>query len=80
LELCIERHAVLATDGDARSFENPRRHSGKGARILRAACRDGSRDPILSGAAVSDPQLHSLHTQVAGMRGPRYLHTSPSMR
>jgi len=33
--------------------------------------------PILSGAAVSDPQLHSLHTQVAGMRGPRYLHTSP---
>jgi lysyl-tRNA synthetase class 2 len=33
--------------------------------------------PILSGAAVSDPQLHSLHTQVAGLRGPRYLHTSP---
>jgi lysyl-tRNA synthetase class 2 len=33
--------------------------------------------PQLSAAAVSDPQLHSLATQVAGARGPRYLHTSP---
>jgi lysyl-tRNA synthetase class 2 len=33
--------------------------------------------PQLSAAAVSDPQLHSLITQVAGTRGPRYLHTSP---
>jgi lysyl-tRNA synthetase class 2 len=33
--------------------------------------------PILSAAAVSDPQLQSLHTQVTGMAGPRYLQTSP---
>jgi lysyl-tRNA synthetase class 2 len=33
--------------------------------------------PHLSAAAVSDPQLHSLVTQVAGLRGARYLHTSP---
>jgi elongation factor P--(R)-beta-lysine ligase len=33
--------------------------------------------PILSGAAVSDPQLHSLRTQVAGLRNARYLQTSP---
>jgi elongation factor P--(R)-beta-lysine ligase len=33
--------------------------------------------PILSAAAVSDPQLQSLHTQVAGIVEPRYLHTSP---
>ena len=33
--------------------------------------------PILSAAAVSDPQLQSLHTQVAGIANPRYLQTSP---
>jgi lysyl-tRNA synthetase class 2 len=33
--------------------------------------------PILSAAAVSDPQLQSLHTQVAGIAKPRYLQTSP---
>jgi elongation factor P--(R)-beta-lysine ligase len=33
--------------------------------------------PILSSAAVSDPQLQSLHTQVAGIAEPRYLQTSP---
>jgi elongation factor P--(R)-beta-lysine ligase len=33
--------------------------------------------PILSAAAVSDPQLQSLHTQVAGIAAPRYLQTSP---
>jgi elongation factor P--(R)-beta-lysine ligase len=33
--------------------------------------------PILSAAAVSDPQLQSLHTQVAGIATPRYLQTSP---
>jgi elongation factor P--(R)-beta-lysine ligase len=33
--------------------------------------------PILSAAAVSDPQLRSLHTQVAGIAEPRYLQTSP---
>jgi lysyl-tRNA synthetase class 2 len=33
--------------------------------------------PVLSAAAVSDPQLHSLRTQVAGLSGARYLHTSP---
>jgi elongation factor P--(R)-beta-lysine ligase len=33
--------------------------------------------PILSAAAVSDPQLQSLRTQVAGIVAPRYLHTSP---
>jgi lysyl-tRNA synthetase class 2 len=33
--------------------------------------------PILSAAAVSDPQLQSLHTQVAGIAEPRYLQTSP---
>ena len=32
--------------------------------------------PILSGAAVSDPQLHSLSTRVCGRREARYLHTS----
>ncbi len=33
--------------------------------------------PILSGAGVSDPQLHSLITRLAGSSGPRYLQTSP---
>jgi elongation factor P--(R)-beta-lysine ligase len=33
--------------------------------------------PILSAAAVSDPQIESLHTQVAGIAGRRYLCTSP---
>ena len=33
--------------------------------------------PILSAAAVSDPQLHSLRTEIAGVSGARYLHTSP---
>jgi elongation factor P--(R)-beta-lysine ligase len=33
--------------------------------------------PILSAAAVSDPQIESLVTAVAGMTGPHYLHTSP---
>ena len=33
--------------------------------------------PILSGAAVTDPQLHSLSTEVAGTHGARYLQTSP---
>jgi elongation factor P--(R)-beta-lysine ligase len=33
--------------------------------------------PILSAATVSDPQLQSLHTQVAGIAAPRYLQTSP---
>ena len=33
--------------------------------------------PILSAAAVSDPQIESLATRVAGMPGSRYLHTSP---
>jgi lysyl-tRNA synthetase class 2 len=33
--------------------------------------------PILSAAAVSDPQLHSLKTKVAGTHGARYLQTSP---
>lgn len=33
--------------------------------------------PILSGAAVTDPQLHSLTTEVAGTHGVRYLQTSP---
>jgi lysyl-tRNA synthetase class 2 len=33
--------------------------------------------PILSAAAVSDPQIESLTTQVAGLPAPRYLCTSP---
>jgi len=33
--------------------------------------------PILSAAAVSDPQIESLTTQVAGMAAPSYLCTSP---
>jgi elongation factor P--(R)-beta-lysine ligase len=33
--------------------------------------------PILSAAAVSDPQLQSLYTQVVGIAEPRYLQTSP---
>lgn len=33
--------------------------------------------PILSGAGVSDPQLHSLITQLAGAPGACYLQTSP---
>ena len=33
--------------------------------------------PILSAAAVSDPQLESLATHIAGMPGEFYLHTSP---
>jgi lysyl-tRNA synthetase class 2 len=33
--------------------------------------------PILSAAAVSDPQIESLTTQVAGMPGPKFLCPSP---
>ena len=33
--------------------------------------------PILSAAAVSDPQIESLSTRVAGMAAPLYLCTSP---
>jgi elongation factor P--(R)-beta-lysine ligase len=33
--------------------------------------------PILSAAAVSDPQIESLNTQIAGIAGRRYLCTSP---
>src|SRR5258708_31281494 len=33
--------------------------------------------PILSAGAVSDPQIESLTTRVAGMTGPSYLSTSP---
>ncbi|HLZ98830.1 MAG TPA: amino acid--tRNA ligase-related protein, partial [Steroidobacteraceae bacterium] len=33
--------------------------------------------PILSAGAVSDPQIESLTTRVAGMAGPSYLSTSP---
>jgi lysyl-tRNA synthetase class 2 len=33
--------------------------------------------PILSAAAVSDPQIESLATQIAGLAGPRYLAPSP---
>jgi len=33
--------------------------------------------PILSGAAVSDPQIESLATRIAGMPGPAYLCPSP---
>jgi lysyl-tRNA synthetase class 2 len=33
--------------------------------------------PILSAAAVSDPQLESLATRIAGLPGEFYLHTSP---
>jgi len=33
--------------------------------------------PILSAAAVSDPQIESLSTQIAGIAGRRYLCTSP---
>jgi elongation factor P--(R)-beta-lysine ligase len=33
--------------------------------------------PILSAAAVSDPQIESLATQIAGMRAPAYLCPSP---
>ncbi len=33
--------------------------------------------PVLSAAAVSDPQIESLSTQVAGMEAPAYLCTSP---
>ena len=33
--------------------------------------------PILSAGAVSDPQIESLATRVAGMPGPSYLSTSP---
>lgn len=33
--------------------------------------------PVLSAAAVSDPQIESLQTEVAGLGGPRYLGTSP---
>ncbi|HWZ92392.1 MAG TPA: EF-P lysine aminoacylase EpmA [Polyangiaceae bacterium] len=33
--------------------------------------------PILSAGAVSDPQIESLATRVAGMTGPSYLSTSP---
>jgi lysyl-tRNA synthetase class 2 len=33
--------------------------------------------PILSAAAVSDPQIESLATQIAGLPGPRYLCPSP---
>src|ERR1700731_4052252 len=33
--------------------------------------------PILSAGAVSDPQIESLATRVAGMTGPSYLGTSP---
>src|ERR1700719_4462333 len=33
--------------------------------------------PILSAAAVSDPQIESLATRVAGMAAPAYLCTSP---
>jgi elongation factor P--(R)-beta-lysine ligase len=33
--------------------------------------------PILSAAAVSDPQIESLHTRIAGLAAPLYLCTSP---
>ena len=33
--------------------------------------------PILSAAAVSDPQIESLATQIAGLPGRRYLCPSP---
>src|ERR1700730_15575312 len=33
--------------------------------------------PILSAGAVSDPQIESLATRIAGMPGPSYLSTSP---
>ena len=33
--------------------------------------------PILSAAAVSDPQIESLSTRIAGLPGPRYLCPSP---
>jgi lysyl-tRNA synthetase class 2 len=33
--------------------------------------------PLLSAAAVTDPQLHSLKTEVAGTHSARYLQTSP---
>jgi len=33
--------------------------------------------PILSAAAVTDPQIESLTTRVAGMAAPRFLCTSP---
>ena len=33
--------------------------------------------PILSGGAVTDPQIESLATQVAGIKAPAYLCTSP---
>src|SRR5882757_5468867 len=33
--------------------------------------------PVLSAGAVSDPQIESLTTRVAGMAGPSYLSTSP---
>src|SRR5580692_5183387 len=33
--------------------------------------------PTLSAGAVSDPQIESLATRVAGMPGPSYLSTSP---
>src|SRR3984893_2425039 len=33
--------------------------------------------PVLSAGAVSDPQIESLTTRVAGMTGPSYLSTSP---
>jgi lysyl-tRNA synthetase class 2 len=55
----------------------------------RAAMLSGARDffarrgalevetPILSAAAVSDPQLESLGTRIAGLPGEFYMHTSP---
>jgi lysyl-tRNA synthetase class 2 len=33
--------------------------------------------PVLSEAGISDPQIESLTTRVAGLPGPRYLSTSP---
>ncbi|HEY2462974.1 MAG TPA: EF-P lysine aminoacylase EpmA [Steroidobacteraceae bacterium] len=33
--------------------------------------------PVLSAAAVSDPQIESLATQILGLQGPRYLCPSP---
>ena len=33
--------------------------------------------PVLSAAAVTDPHIHSLHTDVQGIDWPCYLHTSP---
>jgi elongation factor P--(R)-beta-lysine ligase len=82
-----EGHGVITADPLASDFWRPT--AGIAALKVRAAMLAAAREffatrnvlevetPILSLAAVSDPQLESLKTQVAGLSGPSYLCSSP---